>query len=176
MNLLNNPINKITAELIVLSNDYKALPKVQSKAINSYKSLWIKLYNRAKEIEKQMEVTYSNNDFYKNSKEMFADVQNNNHIFIFKGGERHPVWGHKYNRAFRLVHDIDGHNCECAFNLDGEKKTVQNMFTKLSLNEEEKNILFTEIVGQFAYVLVENKGREYAPQKCGILNRKEYNI
>jgi len=174
MNLLNNPKNKITKNIINLSNDYKALPRVQSKAIEHYKSLWIKLYNRAKEIEKTMTVTYSNDDFYKNSKEMFKDIKDNNHIFIFKGWERHPVWGHKYNRAFRLCHDIDGHNLSHSFNLEGEKATVDAMINKLLLNDDEKNILFTEIVGQFAYVLYENKGLEYAPQKCGILNRNNY--
>jgi hypothetical protein len=50
------------------------------------------------------------------------------------------------------------------------------MCKKLDLNEEEKNILFTEIVWQFAYVLVENKWLDYAPQKCGIINRKDFNL
>jgi hypothetical protein len=54
-----------------------------------------------------MNVQYSDSDFYANSKELFKDIKQNNHIFIFKGGERHPVWGHKYNRKFRLCHDID---------------------------------------------------------------------
>jgi hypothetical protein len=39
MNLLKNPINKIDSNIIAISEAYKKLPKVQSKAIKAYKSL-----------------------------------------------------------------------------------------------------------------------------------------
>lgn len=63
-------------------------------------------------------VTFMENDPYENSDEMMADVYNNKHLKVFKGGEPHPFLdakdsnGVSANEKFRAVHDYFGHAVE----------------------------------------------------------------
>jgi len=68
--------------------------------------------------EVKLKVTFIENDPYDNSEHMIYDVQTNNHLKIFKGGEPHPFLDTKDDKGvsttekFRVVHDFFGHAVE----------------------------------------------------------------
>lgn len=68
--------------------------------------------------EVKLKVTFIENDPYDNSEHMIHDVQTNNHLKIFKGGEPHPFLDAKDDKGvsatekFRVVHDFFGHAVE----------------------------------------------------------------
>jgi len=134
---------------------------------------------------------------YKNSKELHADVKNNNHLWYFPtesgfGGEEktnnHPMLqstGIKHgekdllaNDLFRIVHDINGHHIggESGFGPTGEHKaylTHKKMYSPLA-----GKALATETLGQNSWVNfgphAENNQKNpsqtvYAEQKAGLL-------
>jgi hypothetical protein len=134
---------------------------------------------------------------YKNSKELHADIKNNNHLWYFPteqgfgGGEEtlnHPMLqstGIKHgdkellaNDVFRIVHDINGHHLggESGFGPTGEHQaylTHKKMFSPLA-----QKALATETMGQNSWVNFGPHGEHntknphqtvYADQKAGLL-------
>lgn len=134
---------------------------------------------------------------YKNSKELHADVKNNNHLWYFPtesgfGGKEksnnHPMLqatGIKHkekdllaNDLFRIVHDINGHHIggESGFGPTGEHKaylTHKKMYSPLA-----GKALATETLGQNSWVNfgphAEHNQKNpnqtiYAEQKAGLL-------
>lgn len=93
--------------------------------IKNYKELVEKSYGElAKEVEAQFNLLPIKVDFhtgdknYENSAEMLDDVHNFGHLWVFKGGDDHPITGSKtidkngltINDKFRAVHDYFGHS------------------------------------------------------------------
>ena len=46
---------------------------------------------------------------YANSREMFADLDANNRLYVYTGGEDHPYLSRDENVMFRAIHDYYGH-------------------------------------------------------------------
>ncbi len=94
---------------------------------------------------------------YNNSSEMFADVANNMHLYVFVGGTDHTLLGHTVNSSlfsinvkFRAVHDLFGHAAEgYQFGPRGEENAWlahSQMFSPLA-----QKALTTETRGQNAW-------------------------
>lgn len=110
---------------------------IKSYNITGYKDLVRKSYDQlAFEVNKQFEqlpvkVSWHDGDKdYLNSSELLDDVHNFGHVWIFKGGEDHPMLGSvtkdkngvTANDKFRAVHDYYGHGVEgYQFGKDGEE-------------------------------------------------------
>lgn len=131
-----------------------------------YRSLIEKVKARASEIMDTMDVEFTPNDPYKNSKEMRTDIVKNK-IKVYTWESSHPVFSNKENNLFRLVHDIDWHWLELTFSLEDEIKTHFKMVEKLNLNVNEARALYTEIVWQVtAYYIT----WEFQKQKALFIN------
>jgi hypothetical protein len=139
---------------------------------------------------------------YANSKEMFADLNNNGHLYFFPGGDMrpdHPLaevdpeTGHSYNNMLRVVHDIFGHAANhFQFGPKGEENAY--VFHCQMFSVESIPALTTETRGQNSWVnfgphLLNNKGklplkgeegyiappdRPFAEQKAGLLPKEFY--
>lgn len=112
---------------------------------------------------------------YADSAEMRADVFNNNHIWVFEGGEPHPFLTQEQNTQFRAVHDLFGHaKTGFEFGPRGELNATRahaQMFSKEALPA-----LVTETIGQNSWVNFSeaNAGlpteqRAFAVQKADLL-------
>ena len=113
-------------------------------------------------------------DAYKTSKEMFADIDENNTLKIWSGGEPHELMA-DVNLKFRAIHDYFGHYVgRNNFSYKGETeayKTHSAMFSPLA-----NKALFTETIGQNSWfnfspnnIDKPNALRKFAEQKAGIL-------
>jgi len=103
----------------------RAMPEVveQSGAQNYDQLLEASYRQMAKETDEQFKKLPLRFSFhkagegdYENSAQMLQDVHNNNHLFVFQGGDRHdflhnidPDTGLNENEKFRAVHDAFGH-------------------------------------------------------------------
>lgn len=118
-------------------------------------------------------------DSYPDSKALFDDIAQNNHVFIFALYNEHPLWDEETNIKFRAVHDYKHHfesgASDLGFSLYGEfeayQKAKDDLFTylweyesvpTLELYPTLDKILFSEIVLQAA---VKHFTGEFAPQK-----------
>jgi hypothetical protein len=118
-------------------------------------------------------------DSYENSKALFDDIAQNNHVFIFSLCNEHPLWDEQTNQKFRAVHDYRHHfesgASDLGFSLYGEfeayQKAKDDLFTYLWEHESAgtlelfpilDKILFSEIVLQAA---VKHHTGEFASQK-----------
>jgi hypothetical protein len=118
-------------------------------------------------------------DSYADSKALFDDIAQNNHVFIFSLYNEHPLWDEQTNQKLRAVHDYKHHfesgKTELGFSLYGEfeayQKAKNDLFTYLWKHESVPTlelyptldkILFSEIVLQAA---VKHFTGEFAPQK-----------
>ncbi|PWT75526.1 MAG: hypothetical protein C5B59_08590 [Bacteroidetes bacterium] len=115
---------------------------------------------------------------YKNSKEMMKDVDENKHLFFFRGGEvsaDHPLaevdpeTGLTYNEKLRAVHDLYGHAATgFEFGPKGEEgayKTHAQMF-----DSEAVPALTTETRGQNNWV---NFGKQVRDEAGNIIKKGE---
>lgn len=156
-----------------IARQYGAIKKKDYSIYKQYMQLWEKIYSIAKQIEKKYNVMYTSNDFYSNALDMFDDIDKNNTIKIYNWGGEHPFWNWKYNKynlAFRLVHDIFGHyKGRNSFMLHWEYKAMMEMFKHHSYTRTEKNILFTEIVGQGSYTVERYKLKRFVEQRAWII-------
>ena len=111
---------------------------------------------------------------YANSAAMMADVKNN-HLWVFEGGEPHPLMTPEQNWKFRAIHDIFGHaKTGFEFGPRGELNATRahaQMFSQAAVPA-----LVTETLGQNAWVNFgpANEGkapaeRAYAVQKADLL-------
>lgn len=118
-------------------------------------------------------------DSYPDSKALFDDIAQNNHVFIFSLYNEHPLWDEQTNQKFRAVHDYRHHfesgASDLGFSLHGEfeayQKAKNDLFTYLWEHESVPTlelyptldkILFSEIVLQAA---VKHHTGEFAAQK-----------
>lgn len=133
----------------------------------------------ALEIEQQfltipVMVEFVEGDAYRTSAEMFADIENNNTLKIWNGGEPHELIA-DVNLKFRAVHDYFGHyKGRNNFSYEGESKAYKlhsAMFSSLA-----NKALFTETIGQNSWfnfsdenINKPNALRKFAEQKAGLL-------
>ncbi len=135
----------------------------------------------AREIEIQfdvlsdiLDVEFVSEDAYKTSKEMFTDIEQNEKLKIFSGGEPHELMA-DVNLKFRAVHDYFGHYVgKNNFSFAGETAAyVQHskMFSQLA-----NKALFTETIGQNSWFNFSERNagkpnalREFAEQKAGVI-------
>jgi hypothetical protein len=128
------PIGRVFLEATKETPQYKTatlksyervMPEIlQENKIKNYDDLLEKSYFQlAKEVKSQfdampIEMSYyrGGEGSYKNSKELFEDIDKRGHMFVYRGGEPHdflgqtdPDTGLTYNEMFRAVHDYFGH-------------------------------------------------------------------
>lgn len=114
---------------------------------------------------------------YRDSKDMMDDLLQNNHLYVYSGGDDHPLFSRRENFKFRAVHDYFGHAAHgFAFGPKGEENAwVEHckLFTPFA-----RMALTTETRGQNSWVnfgpyssLPPDK-RPYAKQKVFILPRE----
>ena len=118
-------------------------------------------------------------DSYADSKALFDDIAQNNHVFIFSLYNEHPLWDEATNQKLRAVHDYRHHfesgTSSLGFSLHGEfeayQKAKNDLFTyiwkhesvpTLELYPTLDKILFSEIVLQASVKLFTG---EFADQK-----------
>jgi hypothetical protein len=111
---------------------------------------------------------------YSDSKQMMDDLLSNRHLYVYTGGEDHPIFTRKENFKFRAVHDFFGHAARgFSFGPRGEENAwIEHckLFSPLA-----RAALSTETRGQNSWVnfgpysgLPPDK-RPYAKQKTFIL-------
>jgi hypothetical protein len=104
---------------------------------------------------------------------MIEDVVNNHHLYVFDGGEDHPILSRKQNWKFRAIHDVFGHAMNYyQFGPNGEERAWnchKRMFTptaRQALTTETRGQNSWVNFGPYSYLPV--KDRPFAKQK-GIL-------
>ncbi len=108
---------------------------------------------------------------YKDSPAMMDDVLQNNHLWVYDGGEDHSLLTRKENFQFRAVHDYFGH-CQhgFAFGIRGEYAAWQShakMFSPLARNSLSVEARFQNAVvntGSYSHLPVTE--RPFAEQKA----------
>jgi hypothetical protein len=127
----------------------------------------------------QVELTENSTGGYADSSELFDDIAQNNHVFVFSLYNEHPLWDEATNQKLRAVHDYRHHfesgRSELGFSLHGEfeayQKAKDDLFAYLWKHESVPTlelyptldkVLFSEIVLQAA---VKHFTGEFAPQK-----------
>lgn len=102
---------------------------------------------------------FTDGDPYANSKEMTRDVMDNKHLFVYRGGEDHPLLGSKtadkngltLNEKLRAVHDFFGHALEGnEFGKNGEERAW--LAHSKMFSPEAQRALTTETRGQNSWV------------------------
>jgi hypothetical protein len=111
---------------------------------------------------------------YRDSKGMMDDLLKNRHLYVYTGGEDHPIFTRRENFKFRAVHDFFGHAAQgFAFGPRGEENAwIEHckLFSPLA-----RAALSTETRGQNSwvnfgpYAAVPPDKRPYAAQKTFIL-------
>lgn len=127
----------------------------------------------------QVELTTKSTGGYKDSSELFDDIAQNNHVYVFSLYNEHPLWCEEINQKFRAVHDYRHHfesgKSSLGFSLYGEFEAYQKAKTDLhdylwrhesvptlEIYPTLDKILFSEIVLQAA---VRHYTGEFAAQK-----------
>lgn len=113
---------------------------------------------------------------YRDSKDMMEDLLKNAHLYVYTGGDDHPLMTRKQNFRFRAVHDFFGHAAQgFAFGPKGEENAWiehSKLFTPPA-----RAALSTETRGQNSWVnfgpfsQIPPDKRPYAKQKVFILPR-----
>jgi hypothetical protein len=143
------------AELVAKAYEDAAL--YDENIIPSYKSLIDhaeRLYKQI--IGKGIDVQFVDDDPYTTRNEMANDVNENGVLKITKLFNEHPYFTKEQNLKFRAVHDYYTHIiCNQDFGLRGELKAY-NTHARLA-PVEALPALFTEVVGQVCYAIVNGK-------------------
>lgn len=119
---------------------------------------------------------------YKNSRELFHDIDENNHMYVFYGGDDHPFLSREDNYKLRAIHDYYGH---AAHGFEFGPRGEENAWLKHSqmFSPEAVPAATAETRGQNSFV---NFGKHaehnrlfpeqtiFAPQKAHVLP-DEYN-
>ena len=177
-----------------IAKAYDAMPEIDRspETVKAYEAL-------AKEVNDQWDFAVENLGItfepwnedgqpYANSREMMADVRNNNHLYFFRGGGKHefmsqvdPETGLTSIDKLRAIHDLYGHAAEdYQFGPRGEENAWlkhSQMFTP-----EAQRALSVGTRGQNSWVNfgdqnyengvnknIPAKDRPYAPQKMALL-------
>ena len=131
----------------------------------AYKQFRVEVIKQYRILRKYIQFEFVECDPYKNSMEMFNDIDKNKRLKVFTGGEYHN--GLKdVNKIFRAVHDVFGHYInKNNFSPSGEYKAYKHhlqMFTPLA-----SKALFTESIAQVCFYYINKK---YAKQINTLFN------
>lgn len=97
-------------------------------------------------------VPVANAEPYPTALAMMVDVAHGR-LFVSDVHHDHPVWTPEVNRAFRVVHDVVGHcSTGSGFDWAGELKAWER-HEQTVVSTEARRALFTEAVGQVAWML-----------------------
>lgn len=114
---------------------------------------------------------------YQDSKEMMDDLLQNKHLYVYTGGENHPLFTRKENFKFRAVHDFFGHAARgFAFGPKGEENAwvehskLFSPFARMALSTETRGQ--NSWVNFGPYSALPPDKRPYAKQKVFILPRQ----
>lgn len=125
------------------------------------------LYDRVAQSIEVYPVTES--DPYATALDMFRDIAQGR-ILVSDVNHAHPVWSPEVNRAFRVVHDVIGHaTTGSGFDWQGELRAWERHDSTVA-HPLAKAALFTEAVGQVAWMLHPEYGNGvFGPQKVATL-------
>lgn len=127
--------NYLQSEEVDLSEEYGALGE----------------YNETRFEDIPVEVVFTEDDPYKNAEELWADIEENNQMYIFSGGSSPEGMTDKQNLKGRAVHDYFGHfKNQCDFSTEGEFTKWYNQ--KEDVPDKAEDLLFAEVVGQVSLV------------------------
>lgn len=138
------------------------------KAYRAFKRELIKQYRLIKEFIK---IEYTEDNPYKNSIDMFKDIEENKRLKVFIGGEYHKTMK-GINKIFRAVHDVFGHYInKNSFSFNGEYKAF--LHHKQTFSKLAQKALFSETIAQNSFYRVFN---QFSSQKTVILSDNILNL
>jgi hypothetical protein len=159
---------------------YRAMPMAREDyaTFSAYVALCKELRAQFGIVRAYVDVTFSPDDPYPNSRAMFNDIEQYRSLRVFTGGEPiaachlfgSPAYidgypGLTFNHVFRAVHDALAHYPERnSFGVTGEFRAFQahaRLLTPLAVKA-----LATETLGQNAFYAL---NKAYAPQKFALL-------
>lgn len=89
-------------------------------------------------------VVFTEDDMYKDSKDMRTQVMASKKMYIFSGNNTHKFFSKRGNLVFRAIHDIFGHLvCGCPFSHEGEISA--GLTQRYYYPKELHALLFSEI-------------------------------
>jgi len=113
---------------------------------------------------------------YRDSKDMMDDILDRRHLYVYSGGEDHPIFTRRENFKFRAVHDYFGHAAHgFAFGPKGEENAwiehskLFSPFARMALSTETRGQ--NSWVNFGPYSSLQPDKRPYAKQKVFILPR-----
>ncbi len=142
----------------LVADTYDAAPEYDKSVLPSYRALIEHAVNKLypQILGKGIDIQFVEDDPYENRNQMAEDVYKNGVLKISKLFNNHPVFTKEENLKFRAVHDYYTHIvCNQDFGLRGELKaynTHARLAPPLALPA-----LFTEVVGQACYAIVNGK-------------------
>ena len=142
----------------LVANAYEAAPEYDESVLPSYRALIEHAVNKLypQILGKGIDIQFVEDDPYTDRNQMAADVENNKVLKISKLFNNHPVFTKEENLKFRAVHDYYTHIvCNQDFGLRGELKAY-NTHARLA-PPAALPALFTEVVGQACYAIVNGK-------------------
>ena len=159
-----------------IADAYDELPTVQEEAFPAYTALATEVEAQFDYMTKTMgvKVEFVDEDPYKTSREMFADVSKGTlKVLRTASTGSHPFFTDEQNDKFRAVHDFFGHAATGrGFGQDGEESAWvhhSQMFT-----ETARGALTTETRGQNSWYNTRGKG--FAEQKVALLPKEFWEV
>ena len=159
-----------------IADAYDELPVDDPKAYESYTALATEVEAQFEYMTKTMgiKVEFVDEDPYKTSREMFADVSTGTlKVLRTASTGSHPFFTDEQNDKFRAVHDFFGHAATGrGFGQDGEESAWvhhSQMFT-----ETARGALTTETRGQNSWYNTRGKG--FAEQKVALLPKEFWEV
>jgi len=159
-----------------IADAYDELPVDDPKAYESYTALATEVEAQFEYMTKTMgiKVEFVDEDPYKTSREMFADVSKGTlKVLRTASTGSHPFFTDEQNDKFRAVHDFFGHAATGrGFGQDGEESAWvhhSQMFT-----ETARGALTTETRGQNSWYNTRGKG--FAEQKVALLPKEFWEV
>lgn len=142
----------------LVADAYDAAPEYDKSVLPSYRALIEHAVNKLypQILGKGIDIQFVEDDPYENRNQMAEDVYKNGVLKISKLFNNHPVFTKEENLKFRAVHDYYTHIvCNQDFGLRGELKAY-NTHARLA-PPIALPALFTEVVGQACYAIVNGK-------------------
>jgi hypothetical protein len=159
-----------------IADAYDELPTIEEEAFPAYTALATEVEAQFDYMTKTMgiKVEFVDEDPYKTSREMFADVSKGTlKVLRTASTGSHPFFTDEQNDKFRAVHDFFGHAATGrGFGQDGEESAWvhhSQMFT-----ETARGALTTETRGQNSWYNTRGKG--FAEQKVALLPKEFWEV
>jgi hypothetical protein len=154
----------------LVSDAYVNAPDFDNSVVPSYRALMESTKKLYKRLQSKVKVEFVDYDPYGSRNEMADDVKNTGILKISKLFNEHPLYSKEENLILRAVHDYYTHIiANQDFGLRGELKAY-NTHAKLA-PPAALPALFTEIVGQVSYAIVNG---DFPKQKICKLDGFDY--